>query len=168
MMHTAILCKAKESEIDEDWVWLSDPKGLYRKVEFVKIKHKANGKNKSIVVRKRLVDENYIRHHGCFDGISSDLRKLIEDSVKGETKDTTVIFMNSWYRTKLGIDYMGNGSEINLCIRPVRYLGELRSFRNHPDPYVRLGVKLGILSLSISFVSVLIAISPLIVHFIVH
>lgn len=158
MMHTAILCKAKESEIDEDWVWISDPKGLDREVEFVKIKHRSNGKIKSIVVRKRLVDENYIRHHGCFDGINSDLRKLIQDSVKGETIDTTVIFMNSWYRTKLGIDYMRNGSEINLCISPVRFVRELRSFWNHPDPYVRLSVKLGILSVGISLASMLIAI----------
>lgn len=124
------ICASLSEEAKEGWVWISPSNDLTS--EFVKIENPESGK--SIICERRIVDENYIKNYNSRKGTIN---------IKN---DDNVLILNDSFRTKLG--GISTQSEISLEIKDANGLIEkyISAPLHHPHPFVRIGIKLGLIS----------------------
>ena len=69
------------------------------------------------------------------------------------------IFIDAYYRQKLNIESRKIGiNSMKFRIRPIRFLAPLRASLQHPHAAVKAGTWLGIVSVSLGFLSILISV----------
>ena len=117
-------------ESKEGWVWISPSDNLTS--EFVKIENPESGK--SIICERRIIDKNYIKNYNS------------RESTINIKNDGNVLILNDSFRTKLG--GIPTQSEVSLEIKDANGLIEKYIFASlhHPHPFVRIGIKLGVIS----------------------
>lgn len=140
MKNDLFVCRASENDTHTGVVWLFRPSKKHRPV----IKITNHSTNKKIYCEKLQIDEAYI-----------DKRK-IKCKINGK-KNTELIFMNEWYREKLGIKSPNEWVELDITDPVVNWWGKFWACAHHPQIVIRMsmwfstiGVGLGLLSLFIS------------------
>ena len=142
MRKTFKIFASLSEESKEGWVWM--PPSANVTSDFVKIKNPKM--RKSIICERRILDENYLKHY-----ISKNKTRNIED------KDNSLI-INAHYRNKLG--GLSTTERAALKITEARGIIQiwLRAPLDHPSPFMRLGIKLGIISVVLGFIGLFLGI----------
>lgn len=124
---------ALHEESTNGWIWCNKQANL-RPRSLVKIENLSNGR--SVVCEHREIDDYFLDTYNNRKANSVDPLQL----------DGNPMVMSFWYRSALGIETIGSCEDLKLYPAP-KYLGELRAGAEHADPAVRLGTRVGVLSL---------------------
>lgn len=124
-----------KSDMNEGWVWITAPKVPSRSI--IEIENTIN--RKKVYCEALQIDQNYLK-----------------DYKKGNTNtlpnNEPTITLNSWYRTKLGLEE--TNKDYNLLVKPSNHLyGRFRASIGHPQMVVRLATWLAIISTILGIVS---------------
>lgn len=120
-------------ESKEGWVWIP-PLGDDIKSEFIKIIEVKKGR--FIVCEKRILDKNYIKIYN-----NKSTTKRID-----ENKIDECLIINAYYRNKLGIDKTQERVKLKIVEANGFIDKNIRAPFHHPNPFVRMGIRLGIVS----------------------
>jgi hypothetical protein len=154
--HTYQVFAAMSRDINEGWVWVSDPQVAQRPI--IRIENKNNGKH--VFCECLRIDENFRAEYSPPNDISTRRLQL--------PKTGNVVAMNEWYRKKLGV---GTQAEYELEIKGARHCWDrLRANFDHPQVVVRLATQLALLSVGLGIIgaicgccSFILALSPYVI-----
>jgi len=129
---------SKLEESKEGWVWI--PSHLDIRTDFIEIINPNN--KKKIICEKRVLDDDYVRHHKTLQEVENCQKECIT--------------MNKFYRDHLGIRKYSKTREyveleIKEVISPIKkdFIAPL----HHPSAFVRISITIGIISLFIGIAS---------------
>jgi len=141
MKNKYFILAALNEESLENWIWTNNesiPKG------FIKITNKES--NKTIVVFKRTIDDNYELYYD-----SKNTNKI-------KNKNELLIIMNEFYRDEILIQ---KNNYANLNISKANWFDILfNSNWKHPNPSISLIFKITIISFILGIISIIIGLIP--------
>lgn len=141
-MVTYTIRAALADETNNGWVWLCGPSTKAFESRTV-VKMRFTGRCHGVYAEVRMIDDNFIERY-------NEGRRVCID----KCRDTIV--MSEWYRRSLGIHGTTNTDGIPLIVKKARIWGwrSVRAICHHPDPVVRIGARLGILSVWLGLLGV--------------
>jgi len=148
------LLRSRRDELAEGWVWIRDRHVedlVRRRRPIAEVSHTSHGKVKRVYCEMVYADDN-------------DLAAL-NASFLARKPDRRAVFMSSWYREKLGIEW---NHPPNKCVLLTIDLRRARSFSwqilacaDHPQVVIRLATWLGLLGLGLGVIGVGLGFLPL-------
>jgi len=137
------LYPALKDDIEAGSIWLSSPKFTSRTV--VKVRNTESGRG--VFCEVKMIDNFYLDNY----------RELIG---KALTEPGKAVFVNAWYRKRLGIELSDKEVSLDVTAADSIY-GQIRACLNHPQVVVRIAMGLGLWSFVLSLIGLAFAIIPL-------
>jgi hypothetical protein len=133
---------ALREDTDKGWVWLYD-NSLSTSRQTIRIK---KGRY-SVYCEHRVFDENVARHYNENEDTKHRQRN---DETLVLKREADVIVISGWYRGALGglklQDEGGPKETLTICKPRIAVWADLRAGCHHPEPSVRVGTRIAILS----------------------
>ena len=155
---------ALHDETDKGWVWLV--KDGFNSGETIKLSNVYNGKSVYCVYRQ--IDENFLTHYNERPHTKNiDPEATYKSGERVKIKDLDkykgLIVMGEWYRRRLGLTNKPTCCNVDV-LHPRWPWASILAACVHPDAFVRLGTRLGILGAWLGISSLLLATLTLVPH----
>ncbi len=143
-----IVYAASKDETGEGWIWFRSPKIATRAL--VTVENLDNGCR--VCCEARIIDQNFVNEYNKNRNMDTANPRTVEVF-------NDAVFISEWYRNALGgfgtTSRTGDKAKLKITRARLPWLRDIRAACQHPSIVVKVGTRLGVLSLWLAIVALL-------------